>query len=155
MEKTQELINKAQLIILVLDASREVNEEEDRLIKSLQDKDYIVVANKSDLNPNSKIGLRISAINGDIQALLKELKARYDSDLLINSPTLESHRQLGLMKQANQSLLSAIKAIANDQELDLVIIDLNQAYQYLSDILGRHNRMDLLDSIFRNFCLGK
>jgi len=155
MEKTQQLIDKAHLVILVLDASKEISKQEKQLVKKLQDKQHIIVYNKKDLNPKLKKGIQISAINGDIESLLKEIKKRYDIDELRNTNTLLSQRQVGLMKQANVALINALAILKHKRELELVAIDLNEAYQSLCDILGRYSRIDLLDSIFQNFCLGK
>jgi len=155
IEKTEELLTKAQLVILVLDATKTLSDYEKDLLERLKDKEHIIVANKTDLNNNSELGIKISAVNNDIDSLINELKKRYDSDRLLSSPTLNSYRQLDLIKQAKCSLQAAIKAIDEGRELELVAIDITQAYQALCDILGRYNRMDLLDSIFRDFWLAK
>ena len=155
MEKTQDLIKKAQLVILVLDASKQRSQQEQHLIKALADKEHLIVFNKSDLITVTTEGIYISALKGDIGALLNELKQRYDSKALLEVTTLHSQRQLTLMKQASYAIASALAALQQDLELELVAIDLHEAYRCLSDILGKYNRMDFLASIFDNFCLGK
>lgn len=155
IEKTKDLIKSAQLVILVLDASKEISNEELELIKSLKKQETIIVANKSDLNPCYPLGIKISALNQDIEELIKEIKTRYDSEKLLQTSTLSSARQLGLMELADSSLKAAITGLENGLELELVAIDLNLAYQHLKDISGKYNRMDILESIFKDFCLGK
>ncbi len=155
MEKTQELLKKAQLVIVVFDATKQRSQQELELLAKLQEKQHLVVFNKIDLNPKIKEGIKISAINQDIAELLTALRNKYETINLLDSATLHSQRQLALMKQATASLKSAVVALQENRELELVAIDLQTAYQSLCDILGKYNRMDLLESIFQNFCLGK
>ena len=125
------------------------------MLELLKDKAPIIAVNKVDLNPAAEGIIKISALNNDISALIEEIKRRYAMEELKTVDTLQSQRQVGLMKQAKQALENAIESLTEGRELELVAIDLNIVYQCLSDILGRYNRLDLLDSIFHNFCLGK
>ena len=59
------------------------------------------------------------------------------------------------MMKAKKSMLSAVDAIAMGLELDVVEIDIQEAYTALKEILGEVHREDLLDTLFANFCLGK
>ena len=59
------------------------------------------------------------------------------------------------MNRALQSMNQAITAMNSGMELDLVTIDLQDAYTSLKEILGEVSRDDLLDTLFSNFCLGK
>lgn len=151
IEKTKEAIEKANLVILVLDNKDRDNKEWLKLIKN---KLHIVVYNKSDINNNIE-GIKISALKNDLKELKDEIKRLIVDEELKPNEMLQSARQLGLMKQAKESISSALETINNGKELELVSIDLNQAYQQLSDIVGQYHRSDLLDSMFSNFCLGK
>jgi len=155
MEKTQELLEKAQLVIVVFDATKQRSRQELELLERLKNQEYIVVYNKSDLTKEKIAGIKIAAINNDIAELVNALKDKYETTELINTTTLHSPRQVALMKQATSSLSSAVKALEENRELELVAIDLEVAYQSLCDILGKYSRIDLLESIFQNFCLGK
>ena len=75
--------------------------------------------------------------------------------IAIEEPVLGNERQIGFMMKAKQSMLQAVEAMENGLELDLVEIDIQDAYTALKEILGEVHREDLLDTLFSNFCLGK
>ncbi len=155
MEKTKMIIDKADLILLVVDGSKALSKSEKQWLEMIKDKKHLLISNKKDLGSNNK-GIAISALNNDINPLIEELKKMYDIDeVTTTTEILGNQRQVGLMKQAQESLQSAILALSNYQELELVSIDINQAYQQLADIIGEYHRQDLFDNIFGNFCLGK
>lgn len=154
IDRSKKAIEAAQLVILVLDASEELDEMDEQLLELTKDKERIIVYNKADL-VNGK-GLSISAIHGDIDALTKEIEKRYQKDLLsLEEPILSNERQMGCLLQAKTHVRNAIQAMNNGMELDLVTIDLQAAYTSLKEILGEATREDLLDALFSNFCLGK
>ena len=59
------------------------------------------------------------------------------------------------MVMAANEIKEAIEAVNEGREIDLISDDLYSAYHYLKEILGEEIRDDLIDSLFRNFCLGK
>ena len=98
----------------------------------------------------------ISAASNQIEALLQEINKRYEKHAIIcDEDTLNNDRQIALAYQSRQYLNQAIESLENGFELDLVTIDLQNAYFSLKEILGEASREDLLDSLFKNFCLGK
>ncbi len=152
MKKTELVVSKAELVILVL--TNEDSDTQEYLKDLIKDKKHIIVYNKSDLYGHVE-GLNISALNNDIDPLINRIKEMYYNQEINNDITLGNTRQIGLAKKALNSLTSAYSALESYQEVDLIAIDINSAYQHLSDILGQYHRADLLDSIFSNFCLGK
>ena len=72
-----------------------------------------------------------------------------------NEPLLFNARQLGLLNQAKQHLIEAKVQAESGQVIDLIAIDLQQAYSCILKILGKSNEEDLLNNIFSKFCLGK
>ena len=154
IDRSKKAIDEAQLIILVLDATRELDEEDEELLKLTQDKQRIIVYNKTDVV--SKKGISISAIEGNIDELVKEIESLYQQDIIrIQEPLLNNERQIACLLRAKNSMLSAIQALNDGIELDMVTIDLQDAYTSLKEILGEVSREDLLDTLFSNFCLGK
>ncbi|MGB4985485.1 MAG: tRNA uridine-5-carboxymethylaminomethyl(34) synthesis GTPase MnmE [Erysipelotrichaceae bacterium] len=155
IKKSKEVISRASLVILVLDASCSLEEQDYELLDLLKDKNHIIVENKSDLG-SLNMGIPISALNNDIDLLIEKIKIMFDSEsLLNNNETLQNERQIGLLMQSRSALQNAINSLDEGLELELAAIDLNMAYQNISDILGEYSRNDLLDSLFSNFCLGK
>ena len=154
IDRSKKAIDEAQLIILVLDATRELDEEDEELLKLTEGKQRIVVYNKTD--QVSKEGIAISAIEGNIDALIKEIESLYQQDILrIQEPLLNNERQIACLLRAKNSMMNAIEALNMGIELDMVTIDLQDAYTSLKEILGEVSREDLLDTLFSNFCLGK
>jgi tRNA modification GTPase len=150
--KTYEAIKKADLIIIVLDSAN-IDDRDQELLERYKDRDHIVVYNKSDLNPTGEI--RISALNADIASLTDYLNDRYQEDIdLIDEDVLNNERQIALMKQCLNELDQMIEHI-DEAPLDMVVTDLEEAYHYLCQILGKEYQEDLIDHMFRNFCLGK
>ena len=84
------------------------------------------------------------------------MKEKYEKELyLASSDTLNNERQIGLAIQAEQSMKNAIRTLEDGMELDLVTIDLENAWTSLKEITGKVGKEDLLDEIFSRFCLGK
>ena len=68
---------------------------------------------------------------------------------------MNNERQIGLAMQAEKSMQDVVTALKNGVELDLVTIDLENAWTALREITGKSGKEDLLDEIFSRFCLGK
>ncbi|MEG1639225.1 MAG: tRNA uridine-5-carboxymethylaminomethyl(34) synthesis GTPase MnmE, partial [Erysipelotrichaceae bacterium] len=101
-------------------------------------------------------GISISATQNQISQLIKEIHRLYDQHLIVlHEPTLANDRQIALMMKAKDAMMNAYQAMNQGYELDLVTIDIQEAYTSLKEILGEVHREDLLDTLFSNFCLGK
>ena len=152
IEKTMEAIDEADLIILLLDAS-DIDEEDEKLMKKYEDRNLIVVYNKSDLKKGD--GISISALNKDISSLTDYLNERYQDDIsLVDEDILNNERQIALMKTCLMKLKEMFISI-DCNSTDMVVTDLDGAYHDLCLILGKEYQEDLIDHMFRNFCLGK
>ena len=68
---------------------------------------------------------------------------------------MHNERQISLMMKAESSMRQALASMEAGMELDIVAIDIQEAYTALKEILGEVHREDLLDTLFSNFCLGK
>lgn len=155
IERSLKAIEEAELVILVIDASKNMDEEDKELLELTKDKDRIIVYNKTDMNDDVK-GIKVSALNGDISELKNYLNERYDKDQsLIDEDILNNERQIALMIKANKGLKDMLKEVDYGYELDLVSSDLYTVYHDLSEIIGKSYEDDLIDHLFRNFCLGK
>lgn len=154
IDRSIKAMNKARLVILVLDASRDLSEDDQKLLDLTKDKDRIIVYNKSDLNKKGDIS--ISAQNHDIDSLVKAIQEKYEKELsAADSDTLNNERQIGCAIQAEKAMKEAVTSLKAGMELDLALIDLENAWHALREITGKAGREDLLDEIFSRFCLGK
>lgn len=155
--KTRQLIEEAQLILLVLDANRPLDDTDYALLEDTKDKPRLIVYNKSDLlKQQNNEQIYISAKQHKIDPLLNALNEYYEQHTaVLYEPILNNERQIGLLHRAKQHMENAYQALSNQCEIDLVQIDIQEAYRCLKEILGEYHREDLLDTLFANFCLGK
>ena len=155
IDKSLQALEKAELVIVVLDGSQELTEEDHQLLTMTENKNRIVVYNKKDKSIIHD-GISISAINGDVNELTDAIKQKYENELyLATTDTLNNERQIGLALQAESSMRNALQTLEDGMELDLVTIDLEKAWTSLKEITGEVGKEDLLDEIFSRFCLGK
>ena len=155
IEKSQEKLQQAKLVLLVLDGSHPLTKEDEDLLEKTKDKLRLIIWNKQDLSDTSQEGICVSAKNHQIQPLIDALESLYQNDLLKEEPVLSNERQIGLLQQARSAMTRAQLALEDHTEPDLVEIDIQEAYEDLKEILGEVHREDLLDTLFSKFCLGK
>lgn len=156
IEKTQEKLAQAQLVLLILDGSQPLTKEDEDLLEQTKDKNRLIIYNKKDVKSEKHPdGIWISAQNKEIDALLEAMKDLYQQDVLTEQPLLSNERQIGLLNQAKQDMLQAKEAMEQGVEPDLVEIDIQAAHDHLKEILGEVHLEDLLDTLFSKFCLGK
>lgn len=155
IQRSLQAIHEAQLVIIVLDSSRDLDDQDKELLDLTKDKTRIVVYNKADIS-SVREGICISASQKDIEALIKEIHRLFDSHkIVLEEPLLHNERQISLMMKAEHSMKQALRSMEYGMELDIVEIDIQEAYTSLKEILGEVHREDLLDTLFSNFCLGK
>ena len=155
--KSIETIKKADLAIVLLDASNKLDKEDEEIIALCKDIPHIVVYNKSDKVDNKDDDkLYISALNNDISklkdAIYQELGLK---DETFKTPSLNNVRQLGLLQNAKESLLRAKMDAEADLPVDLLSVSLMDAYNAILEILGEYNQRDISKEIFSRFCVGK
>ncbi len=155
ISRTLKSIDSADLVLLILDASEIMDDKDQQLLDLTKDKNRLIVYNKSDLVSKND-SLQISALNKDIQPLIDAIEKLFEKNLLATKqPLLNNQRQIGLFRQACVHMESALNSIAQGFEVDIITIDLQQAYEALTTILHGHQKTQLIDEIFKRFCLGK
>ena len=161
IEKSLNLIDEAELILLVLDSSEELTEEDKFLLDKTKDKKRIVIMNKDDLENNNKYNedvIRISAkTNQGIDLVKDKIKELFNANAFLNKNLtyFTNVRQITLLKQAIVSLNDAYQGVLNNSEIDMIEIDLKLAWERLGDIIGANYTEELIDNLFSRFCLGK
>ena len=155
IEKSKKTINDADVVIVVLDGSNELDDEDKQILEYTKELHPIVVYNKSDLASQGD-RLSISALNNNIEPLIKRIKEVIGLDeISFSKPALNNARQIGLLKKAKEAILKAKQDAENDLTIDLVSVSLLEAYTAILEILGEANQMDLAKEIFSRFCVGK
>ena len=157
ISKSKESIEKADLVILVLDSTSKLDDYDEQILKLSKDKNRIIVYNKADkLNDLSKDKIYVSALKGDISPLKEAILNKVGvSNEAFSNPSLNNTRQLGLLKSVKESLLKAKEDALNDLSIDLVSVSLMDAYTSILEILGEANQIDISKEIFSRFCVGK
>ena len=169
VEKSRESFSTADLVIMVLDASRKLSEEDMEILESLKNKKTIVLLNKMDLEPqielekieefvNSEDIIKISALKHQgIEELQDKIEAMVYHGSVKNSSNLmiTNSRHKDALFKAYESINDAISAIEQRMTYDFIEVDFKNIWDYLGYINGDTVREDLLDTIFANFCIGK
>ncbi|MDO4940376.1 MAG: tRNA uridine-5-carboxymethylaminomethyl(34) synthesis GTPase MnmE [Erysipelotrichaceae bacterium] len=152
IEKSIQAIKEAELVILVVDSTN-VDDQDQNLMDMTKDMNRVIVYNKSDLNRMGDIN--ICAKDKQIDSLVNYLNEKYKDDIsLVDDDILNNERQIALMKSCLNELKQMFEHIDTDG-IDMVVTNLDEAYHYLCEILGKEYQEDLIDHMFRNFCLGK
>lgn len=159
VNKSKEAIEKADVVLLILDSSQHLEEEDKQMLELTENKKRIIVLNKKDkgVNKTGVTGIMISAKDEDVAILKEELikVIGINTKDYENKPMLSNIRQIGLLKQALKCLDTAIRANEEGLSVDLVAVDLQDCYYALLDILGKRKQDEIIDTIFSKFCLGK
>lgn len=170
VDRSRKAIASADLILLVLNASEELTDEDRQLIKATNGKQRIVVLNKTDLPIKLKLNeikqlthadhiISTSAIKSDGLKELEKLISKMFFDEGISSSQndvmVTNARHIGLLNQAKQALEDVIKGLDTGMPVDLVQIDMTRCWDLLGEITGDSYQDELIDQLFSQFCLGK
>lgn len=164
VEKSKEQINKADIILCVLDGSEPINEQDKEILNEIKNKCHLTIINKIDLEQKINLGevddnvLFISTKNNNT---IKELENKILETLNLNNlfnkdiTYISNARQLEKINFAIKALDEALTTIENEATIDFVDIDIRKAWLYLGEIVGQTSTDNLLDELFSKFCLGK
>ena len=147
IKKANESIISADIVIYLVDPTT----EEYSMPEFLIGRKFIKIYSKSDLKKMN--GLSIS--HNNIQPLINELLKRIKKTSIEDLQILMSTRQSSLLKQSSNNITSAIQSLENNLTPDVVIVDIQSAWENIANILGEVHHDDLLTEIFSSFCLGK
>ena len=157
VNKAKETLEKADLVLVVLDGTNNLTKEDEEILKMTEKLNRIIIYNKADkISSRNKDNIYISALNKDINPLVKEIYKNIGlEEQTFKQPALANTRQIGLLKQARNSLNKAKEDASNDLPVELLSVNLMDAYNAILDILGERNKADLSKEIFSRFCVGK
>ena len=165
VQKSLSLIEKSDLVLFVLNNNDELTEEEIEILSKLKSKNYIVVVNKFDLE--NKLDLQgldleniiyISTLNNQgIDNLKEKIKELFNLERIETTDLtyLTNARSIALLNEALNLIEEAKKSIENNIPIDMVEIDIKEAWSKLGEIIGQNYSEELIDQLFSQFCLGK
>lgn len=175
IEKSIDTIRSADLVIFIIDVSRELEKEDIEIIEQIKNSRMIVLANKQDLEPKlttDKIremipdGMILETTLGDddpgrlneeiktIENLIYEMVMGGEIKQA-NSLMVTNVRHLDLLKKCLSSINDAVAITRLSEPLEVIEIDISSAYAYLGEIIGEEVSDDILKEVFSRFCLGK
>ena len=160
INKSIDSISSADLVLLVLDGSRELNDEDQKLLDLTATKKRIIIINKVDLERkidfqdndvvlmSTKDGLGLDKLKNKIISIFKLDEISADMNIFVNADDLAKIKKcIELINKINSSI--------DFMEIDMIEIDLREINDILGSIIGESYDEELLDTIFKNFCLGK
>ena len=155
VKRAEDAAKSADVVLMVLDAERGPDEEDERLLRE-RDERYIVVWNKSDVGEAKPESLgeaiEVSAKTGEgMDALIRAIEAKGGS-AGEDGGLLTEERHIALALRAADSLTMAADALDMGQPLDMASVDLWDAIRYLGEITGEDATETLITEIFANFC---
>lgn len=155
VERSKRILEKAELILLVLDAEKGETEGTKELRALLQGKKILEIHNKADLVNEKKEGY-VSALSGEVEEVKKAIYDALclDEDVYV-TPALSSPRELALLRQILADIDEALTAIQGGFSVDLLAVPIQNAYNHMRQVLGLDPTRDFSAEIFSRFCVGK
>ena len=160
--KSLEIIDTADLIIMLLNNNEELTEEDKILLEKIKNKKHIIAINKIDLenkleiNNNNIIKLSIKE-NLGLEDLKNKIIEMFNLELIETKDMtyLSNARSISLLKKSLHILQECITNIDNEYPIDIIEMDLKNCWSSLGEIIGETYTDELIDEIFSRFCLGK
>lgn len=166
VERAKAASQEADLVLYVVDASRGLDSDDESFLSALSGKACLLVVNKSDLNGEMAVPgafsdkhVRISAkaVVG-IDVLEKAILGVILHDKTVgtgDTAVVSNARHIALLERCAADLASFLDGLSMDMSKDILVIDLQNAWENLGLITGDTASEDLIDTIFSKFCLGK
>jgi tRNA modification GTPase len=164
MRRTLAAVRDADIVLVVLDGSRMLNEEDRRVLQEVRGKTAIAVLNKSDL-PTRIESLSWPATQVAVSSKsglgLGELRKAIGSFAATGTAALREHgwainqRHRSALEQAKESLHKAVESIASGLSPELIALDVRAGLDSLGLVIGATYTEDILNRIFDDFCIGK
>ncbi|MBR3503214.1 MAG: tRNA uridine-5-carboxymethylaminomethyl(34) synthesis GTPase MnmE [Clostridia bacterium] len=158
VERARAAQKNADIVLIVLDASEGLTEE-DRALLAGRDERCVVVLNKDDLSsgelPGVEADIRVSARTGEGVAELAALIRRKAGAAALSEGMLTRARHIACAREAAAALARAAQGIEDGAPLDMASVDLWEARRLLGEITGEDATEAVIDAVFANFCVGK
>ena len=169
VDRALEYAQNADLILYVADASKELDENDEKIMRLIQDKNTIILLNKSDLDTvisadqmKERAGnIPVISVSAKEEQGIREFEDKIKEmflkgDISFNDQIyITNVRQKNALEQALESMKKVIQSIEDGMPEDFYSIDLMDAYESLGSITGESVGEDLINEIFSKFCMGK
>ena len=168
IQKTKDYIENVDLVLFMIDGSESLNDPDFEIYETIRNRRSILVVNKVDLMENEiehdvppswvMPNITISALYGTRIKSLKDLITRetVGKGLVDNgSRIVPNLRHKLALEECLKAIKSALKGLNDNLPVEVIVIDLKEAADKLGEIIGANAPQDLLDEIFKRFCIGK
>lgn len=153
---SEKTVKECDALLFVADAG-DITEEDEKIYASVKDKNVIFVVNKTDLSDekDERADVYISAASGEnVEELKKMLYERFVGKVDTNADYLCEERHLAALSEARDKISSALSVLGKEP-LDILAIDVRDAWQSLGEITGKTATEEIINNIFSKFCVGK
>ena len=161
VEKSNQALNDADVVLLVLDGSQPIDADDQKLIDLIKDKTHIIFINKSDKDikidikdDNLVIG-NTKDINGLDSLKNKLIEVFNINDINKDLTYLSNARQIDLVNKANDSIVKAKDSLDKSIPIDMIESDLKTCFDLLGEIIADTYDEAVIDRLFKDFCVGK
>ena len=165
VEKSLKVLKDADFVIYVLNNNEELQQQDLELLKQIEDKKYLIVINKIDLEnkldysmiDSDKI-VKVSALNYDCVDIIKnKISELFNLEQLNNNDLtyLSSARSISLLNKSLEKIKEIKQALNDNMPIDFIEMDLREIWNILGEIIGETYTEELIDKLFSQFCLGK
>ncbi len=161
VEKSLNLIDTADLVIVVLNNNEELSDDDRKILDATKDKKRIIFVNKVDLE--SKLKLDLDVVKGNtievngLDALKDKIRELFNLDQIEKSDLnyLSNAREISTIKEVLSVINDIEESLNNNIEVDMIEIDIKRIWELLGNLIGKSYDDELIDNIFSRFCLGK
>ena len=163
VNRSLSLIDKADLIILVLNNNEKLTEDDYKLLDSTNDKKRIIFINKNDLPKNINLDIVDNVVYGStmqifgINALKDKIKELFNMEEIEKGDFnyLSNARHIATIHECISVVESIKEGLKNGLPIDMLEIDIKKIWELLGNLIGESYDEELLDNLFSRFCLGK
>ena len=167
VEKSFKIMEESDLILFMLNNNEELTEEIQELLKQIRNKKYLVLINKIDLknkldreqlqvDSSRIIELSITEDKG-IDELKNKIEELFNlNEIETKDPTyLSNTRSISILKRCLKRIEDIEESLKNNMPIDMIELDIKNIWEELGTINGSTYEEELLDEMFKRFCLGK
>lgn len=168
IEKSKKMAKEADLVIYIIDASKDLNEDDEEILNIVTPEKTIIILNKLDLVPkidkkteiikNFENVIKISALKKEgIDDLYNKITELFNLDVINidNEIVITNERHKKIIKDAIINLNKSKEALKNNMPIDIIAIGLKDVLTNLGEITGEEASEEIINEIFSRFCLGK
>ncbi|MDO5331450.1 MAG: tRNA uridine-5-carboxymethylaminomethyl(34) synthesis GTPase MnmE [Bacillota bacterium] len=168
IERSKAALSKADLLLVVLDGSQKLEDEDKEILDQSEDIPRIIILNKTDLGKkisekdfgqdkeikgievSIKNGIGLDKIEDAIESYISGGKVRREEDLLLTNV-----RHINLVEQALKEVQQAQLMVSQKEAIDFIEVNAKAAFDYLGEIIGETATDQVINEVFARFCLGK